>query len=111
MHNDGSLHLSGDNSGFTGTFITVNRSSNQRMRFDAASAGSANANWCSIADFTDGQGLAFGTGTISFGRCRAPALSVGWRRSWYQYWRVKHQYYIQRSDQRAIAVTKTGTAH
>lgn len=61
------LHISGDNSGFTGTFITVNRSSNERIRFDAATAGSANANWILNNGFTDGHGLAFGTGTISFG--------------------------------------------
>lgn len=81
------LHLSGDNSGFTGTFITVNRSSNQRMRFDAASAGSANANWVLNCGFTDGQGLAFGNGTISFGALSgsgairsdggAPVMSIG----------------------------------
>ena len=61
------LHLSGDNSSFTGTFISVNRSSNERIRFDAASAGSASANWILNNGFTDGHGLAFGSGTISFG--------------------------------------------
>jgi autotransporter-associated beta strand protein len=65
------LHLSGNNSEFTGTFISVNRSSRHRVRIDAASAGSAKANWILNNSFSDGHRLSFND-TIQFG-----ALSGG----------------------------------
>ncbi|WP_177189452.1 cellulose binding domain-containing protein [Chitinophaga sp. YR573] len=60
------LQLNGDNSQFTGTFISINRSSNHRIRFNTAAAGSAKANWVFNNGFTDGQGFTF-TDTIHFG--------------------------------------------
>ncbi|SFD49219.1 Por secretion system C-terminal sorting domain-containing protein [Chitinophaga sp. CF118] len=60
------LQLNGDNSQFTGTFISINRSSNHRIRFNTAASGSAKANWVFNNGFTDGQGFTF-TDTIHFG--------------------------------------------
>lgn len=88
-HDGGStsgLHLNGDNREFTGTFISVNRSSNHRIRFNVASAGSAKARWIFNNGFTDGQGFTF-TDTIRFGAMSgggqlrrdngAPVISIG----------------------------------
>lgn len=82
----GGLHLNGDNREFTGTFISVNRSSNHRIRFNVATAGSAKANWIFNNGFTDGQGFTF-TDTIRFGAMSgggqlrrdngAPVISIG----------------------------------
>jgi autotransporter-associated beta strand protein len=82
----GGLHLNGDNREFTGTFISVNRSSNHRIRFNVATAGSAKANWVFNNGFTDGQGFTF-TDTIRFGAMSgggqlrrdngAPVISIG----------------------------------
>jgi autotransporter-associated beta strand protein len=62
----GGIGLSGDNSGFTGTFATSNNTS-LRFNFNTASAGSANANWVLNSTGTDNQRISFGNGTISFG--------------------------------------------
>ncbi|SDG18911.1 cellulose binding domain-containing protein [Chitinophaga filiformis] len=80
------LQLNGDNREFTGTFISVNRSSNHRIRFNVATAGSAKANWIFNNGFTDGQGFTF-TDTIRFGAMSgggqlrrdngAPVISIG----------------------------------
>ncbi|SHN43918.1 cellulose binding domain-containing protein [Chitinophaga sp. CF418] len=80
------LQLNGDNREFTGTFISVNRSSNHRIRFNVATAGSAKANWVFNNGFTDGQGFTF-TDTIRFGAMSgggqlrrdngAPVISIG----------------------------------
>lgn len=80
------LQLNGDNREFTGTFISVNRSSNHRIRFNVASAGSAKARWIFLNGFTDGQGFTF-TDTIRFGSMEgggqlrrdngAPVISIG----------------------------------
>jgi autotransporter-associated beta strand protein len=59
-------HLSGTNSGFTGTFNSTGNGSH-RVRFDNANSGSAAAIWLLDNSNTDGEGLAFGDGTISFG--------------------------------------------
>lgn len=80
------LHLNGDNREFTGTFISVNRSSNHRIRFNVATAGSAKARWVFNNGFTDGQGFTFAD-TIRFGAMSgggqlrrdagAPVISIG----------------------------------
>jgi fibronectin-binding autotransporter adhesin len=62
----GGMQLGGDNSGFTGTFITSNNAS-LRFNFNTASAGSAQANWILNSTGTDNHRIAFGNGTISFG--------------------------------------------
>jgi autotransporter-associated beta strand protein len=82
----GGLHLNGDNREFTGTFISVNRSSNHRIRFNVPTAGSAKAHWVFNNGFTDGQGFTF-TDTIRFGAMSgggqlrrdngAPVISIG----------------------------------
>lgn len=64
--NVGGTHFNGDNSGFTGTFTSSN-ATNHRIRFNASTAGSANATWVLNNSQTDGYGLTFGNGTISFG--------------------------------------------
>ncbi|WP_276485505.1 cellulose binding domain-containing protein [Paraflavitalea pollutisoli] len=61
------LHLQGDNSEFTGTFISKLRSGNQRVRFESPNAGSAKANWLLDANGVDCQGIQFPTGTLHFG--------------------------------------------
>lgn len=61
------LHLFGDNSNFTGTFISKLRSGNNRVRFEAPQAGSAKANWLLDANGNDCQGITFATGTLNFG--------------------------------------------
>lgn len=62
----GGMGLSGDNSGFTGTFVTSNNTS-LRFNFNTTSSGSANANWILNSTGTDNQRIAFGNGTILFG--------------------------------------------
>jgi autotransporter-associated beta strand protein len=61
------LHLYGDNSGFTGTFVAKFRSGALRTRFEVPESGSAKANWLLDANGIDCQGTTFATGTISFG--------------------------------------------
>lgn len=61
------LHLFGDNSGFTGTFISKLRSGNQRVRFEVPQAGSANAHWLLDANGVDCHSIQFQTGTLHFG--------------------------------------------
>ncbi|GAA3962400.1 cellulose binding domain-containing protein [Mucilaginibacter dorajii] len=61
------LHLFGDNSDFTGTFVSKLRSGNNRVRFEVPQSGSAKAYWNLDANGNDCQGILFATGTISFG--------------------------------------------
>jgi autotransporter-associated beta strand protein len=61
------LHLQGDNSEFTGTFISKLRSGNQRVRFESPQSGSAKATWLLDANGVDCQGIQFSTGTLHFG--------------------------------------------
>jgi gliding motility-associated-like protein len=61
------LHLFGDNSNFTGTFVSKLRSGNNRVRFEVPESGSAKAYWNLDANGNDCQGILFSTGTISFG--------------------------------------------
>jgi autotransporter-associated beta strand protein len=70
--NDGSdnyanISLYGNNSGFTGTFITKLRSGNHRMSFMAPESGSANAAWLLDAQGADCHRIMFTTGTLEFG--------------------------------------------
>jgi autotransporter-associated beta strand protein len=82
------LHLFGDNSGFTGLFISRFRSGASRTRFEVPESGSANANWLLDANATDCQSLQFKSGTIHFGSLSgrgyirnngggAPVISIG----------------------------------
>ena len=82
------INLYGDNSQFTGTFISKFRSGKQRVRFSTPQSGSANATWLLDANGIDCQGISFATGTIHFGalngrgyfRCNgggAPVISIG----------------------------------
>ena len=61
------LHLFGDNSGFTGTFVSKLRSGNNRVRFEVPEAGSANAVWNLDANGVDCQSIQFTSGTLHFG--------------------------------------------
>ena len=61
------LHLLGDNSGFTGTFISKLRSGNQRVRFEVPASGSAKAHWLLDANGVDCHSIQFQTGTLHFG--------------------------------------------
>ncbi|HTN19723.1 MAG TPA: LamG-like jellyroll fold domain-containing protein [Pelobium sp.] len=61
------LNLLGDNSEFTGTFISKLRSGKQRIRFGIPNAGSAKATWLLDANGIDCQGIGFATGTLNFG--------------------------------------------
>jgi autotransporter-associated beta strand protein len=61
------LHLQGDNSEFTGLFISKLRSGNQRVRFESPNAGSAKASWLLDANGVDCHGIQFSTGTLHFG--------------------------------------------
>jgi len=61
------LNFYGDNSQFTGTFISKLRSGNQRVRFQVPESGSANANWLLDANGIDCHGIGFATGTLNFG--------------------------------------------
>jgi len=60
------LFLGGDNSGYTGTFTSVNNG-NSVVRFSNTNAGSANANWVFNNTTANRTTMSFGTGTISFG--------------------------------------------
>ncbi|MEP7093783.1 MAG: putative Ig domain-containing protein, partial [Flavobacterium sp.] len=61
------LHLFGDNSEFTGTFISKLRSGNQRVRFEVPQSGSAKAHWLLDANGVDCHSIQFQTGTLHFG--------------------------------------------
>jgi autotransporter-associated beta strand protein len=61
------LHLWGDNSGFTGTFISRFRSGASRTRFEVPQAGSAKAHWLLDANGVDCQSIQFASGTLYFG--------------------------------------------
>jgi autotransporter-associated beta strand protein len=61
------LTFSGDDSGFTGVMNSAASGSNDRWRFNSATAGSANAAWSLNNNATDGYGFNFATGTIYFG--------------------------------------------
>ncbi|MBA0884957.1 LamG-like jellyroll fold domain-containing protein, partial [Flavobacterium undicola] len=82
------LNLLGDNSQFTGTFISKLRSGKQRIRFGIPQSGSANATWLLDANGIDCQGIGFATGTLNFGALNgrgyiradgggAPVISIG----------------------------------
>jgi|GEM_PF-898205 len=82
------INLIGDNSQFTGTFISKLRSGRQRVRFGTPQSGSASANWLLDANAVDCQGIGFATGTLNFGALNgrgyiradaggAPVLSIG----------------------------------
>ncbi|PTY00303.1 hypothetical protein DB345_01810 [Spartobacteria bacterium LR76] len=60
------LYLGGDNSGYTGTF-TTQANGNSIVRFNSASAGSANASWVFNNTTVNRNTASFSTGTISFG--------------------------------------------
>jgi autotransporter-associated beta strand protein len=51
------LHLFGDNSNFTGTFVSKLRSGNNRVRFEVPQSGSAKAYWNLDANGNDCQGI------------------------------------------------------
>jgi autotransporter-associated beta strand protein len=55
----GGLIMSGDNREFTGTFVLINRSSNQRLHFTTPNAGSAKAHWVFDSTFTDTPRLSY----------------------------------------------------
>lgn len=61
------LHLFGDNSEFTGTFISKLRSGNSRTRFEVPQAGSAKANWLLDNTGNDTHSIQFSAGTLHFG--------------------------------------------
>lgn len=70
--NDGSdnyatISLYGNNSGFTGTFITKLRSGQHRLAFMVPESGSANANWLTDASSVDNHRILFSSGTLEFG--------------------------------------------
>ncbi|KRT13706.1 hypothetical protein ASU31_23220 [Pedobacter ginsenosidimutans] len=72
LYNDGSdnyatISLFGDNSGFTGTFITKLRSGNHRLAFATPQSGSANANWLLDAQGVDCHRIMFVSGVLEFG--------------------------------------------
>jgi fibronectin-binding autotransporter adhesin len=68
--------LGGDNSGFSGTWIQD--PGNTSLRFDNASAGSANAAWVfNESQYSQRTRFNFGTGTINFGSLSGGAGSVG----------------------------------
>ncbi len=82
------INLMGDNSGFSGTFITKLRSGKHRLRFVTPNSGSANATWLLDANGIDCQSIGFGTGTLHFGALNgrgyiranaggAPVISIG----------------------------------
>lgn len=82
------LNLLGDNSEFTGTFISKLRSGKQRIRFGTPNAGSAKANWLLDANGIDCQGIGFSSGILHFGALNgrgyirnnaggAPVISIG----------------------------------
>lgn len=61
-----SVSFSGDNSGFTGSFIQ-NNDTNNRTAFSTASAGSASAAWTFNRNVNGGVALGFTNSKISFG--------------------------------------------
>ncbi|HEX6429144.1 MAG TPA: LamG-like jellyroll fold domain-containing protein, partial [Niastella sp.] len=61
------LHLYGDNSGFTGTFVSRLRSGQSRTRFEVPESGSAKAHWLLDANGVDCQSIQFASGTLHFG--------------------------------------------
>ncbi|WP_448700581.1 LamG-like jellyroll fold domain-containing protein [Mucilaginibacter sp. AW1-3] len=82
------LHLYGDNSNFTGTFVSALRSGNSRTRFETPQSGSAKASWLLDANGIDCMGVTFGNGTLNFGALSgrgyirndgggAPVISIG----------------------------------
>ncbi len=82
------LHLIGDNSEFSGTFISKLRSGNLRCRFETPQSGSAKAHWLLDANGNDCHGIQFGSGTLHFGSLRgrgylrnnaggSPVISIG----------------------------------
>ncbi len=82
------INLVGDNSEFTGTFISKLRSGKQRVRFVTPNSGSAKATWLLDANGIDCQGLGFGSGTLNFGALNgrgyiradaggSPVISIG----------------------------------
>ena len=60
------LNLSGDNSGFTGSFVQ-NNDANNRTGFGTAASGSANAAWTFNRNVNGGVALNFTGATIQFG--------------------------------------------
>jgi autotransporter-associated beta strand protein len=85
-NNTQGLQLNGDNTGFEGTFISINRSSNSRIRFNTPTSGSAKASWVLNSGFTDAHGFTF-TGVLQFGALSgngqmrrdngSPVISIG----------------------------------
>jgi autotransporter-associated beta strand protein len=82
------INLVGDNSQFTGTFISKLRSGKQRVRFMVPESGSANATWLLDANAVDCQAIGFSSGTLNFGALNgrgyiradaggAPVISIG----------------------------------
>ena len=82
------INLAGDNSQFSGTFISKLRSGKQRVRFVTPNSGSANATWLLDANGIDCQGIGFASGTLNFGALNgrgyiradaggAPVISIG----------------------------------
>jgi autotransporter-associated beta strand protein len=82
------LNLYGDNSEFTGKFISKQRSDKQRVRFQIPNSGSAKAFWLLDANGVDCHGIRFPTGTLHFGALSgrgyirnnaggAPVVSIG----------------------------------
>ena len=82
------INLMGDNSEFSGTFISKLRSGKQRVRFSTPNGGSAKANWLLDANGIDCQGIGFASGTLHFGALNgrgyiradaggAPIISIG----------------------------------
>jgi len=86
-NNYGGVQWYGDNSQFTGTFVTLNRSGMTRCRFGVPQAGSAKAIWNFSNVGSDGATLWFTSGTISFGEIwgssgfrasgGSPVISIG----------------------------------
>lgn len=72
IYNDGSdnfsaINLYGNNSSFTGTFITKLRSGQHRLGFMVPEAGSANAYWLLDAVGVDCHRIMFSSGVLEFG--------------------------------------------
>ncbi|MEO6520032.1 MAG: cellulose binding domain-containing protein [Mucilaginibacter sp.] len=90
------LNLYGDNSGFTGTFVSIFRSGALRLRFMVPESGSAKASWLLDANAPDCQSIGFKTGTLNFGSLSgrgyirndaggAPVISIGALNSYSDY--------------------------
>ncbi|WP_338287257.1 autotransporter-associated beta strand repeat-containing protein [Luteolibacter sp. LG18] len=65
--NVNSLVLSGDNTGFTGTFNSQNSGGTNRLKLATLNSGSASAAWIFNNTVSAGTATSFGNGTISFG--------------------------------------------